>query len=184
MRKKGTDGYWVAILLATAIAARAAGKPGEGLQTAGDVLLRPFVDAAASYDDNPLLLPHGDETDDFFIDVCPGINATRAGELLRLEGLFWSRFRRFNDLTGENRDDWSEELRAGVGNPDDWRIQAYERFGRVSDYDLSVRTMDAAAEGTGERYLERPSAPPLSVMERSERVDRDILDCGVGLGGP
>jgi hypothetical protein len=44
--------------------------------------------------------------------------------------------------------------------------------------------MDASAEGTGDRYLESPAASPLSVMERSERVDRDLLDSGIGVGGP
>jgi hypothetical protein len=173
----------IALLLAVS-AGSAPGKPGEGVQAGGDVVLRPFVDVSISHDSNPLLSSKGQEVDDFFLDASPGLSVTRAGELLRLEGLFWGRFRRFDELTSEDKDDWSEELRLGLGRREDWRLQLHERFGRVSDYDLSVRTMDASAEGTGDRYLERPEASPLSVMERSERVDRDILDCGIGVGGP
>ena len=173
----------VAVLLVVT-AGSAPAKPGEGIQAGGDVVVRPCVDAAISYDSNPLLLPDGQELDDFFLDVSPGLKVTRGGEILRLEGLFWGRFRRYDEFNSEDRDDWSEELRLGLGRRDDWNLKLHERFGRVSDYDLSVRTMDASAEGTGDRYLERPAASPLSVMERSERVDRNILDCGVGLGGP
>jgi len=162
----------VAVLVAVA-AGSAPGKPGEGMQAGGDVLVHPFADVALSYDSNPLLFLKGNEVDDFFLDVSPGLTVTRAGEILRMEGLFWSRFRRFEEYISENSDDVSEELRAELGRREDWRLRVHERFGRVSDYDLSVRTMDAAAEGV-----------PLSVMDRSERVDRNILDCGVGLGGP
>ncbi len=178
-----TGGVWLGVLLVAAAAGNAPGKPGEGMQ-AGDVLVRPFADVALSYDSNPMLLPKGQESDDFLIDMSPGVRLTRAREAVRLEGLFWGRFRRFEDFTSKNSDDLSEELRLTVGRPEDWRLKLHERFGRVSDYDLSVRTMDAATEGTGDRYLERPEAVPLSVMERSERVDRNILDCGAGVGGP
>lgn len=165
-------------------AGSAPAKPGEGVQAGGDVVVRPFVDAAISHDSNPLLLPEGQEVDGFFLDASPGFSMTRAGESSRMEGLFWGRLRRFDELTSEDKDDWSEELRLGLGRREGWRLQLHERFGRVSDYDLSVRTMDASAEGAGDRFLERPEAAPLSVMERSERVDRDILDCGIGVGGP
>jgi hypothetical protein len=173
----------VAVLVAVA-AGNALGEPGEGLQAGGDVLVRPFADVAISYDSNPLLFSIGDEMDDFFLDVSPGLSLTRGGEVLRMEGLFWGRFRRFEEFTSEDRDDVSEELRLELGRREGWRLRAHERFGRVSDYDISIRTMDVAAEGAGGRYLERVNAVPLSVMERSERVDRNILDCGIGLGGP
>ncbi len=181
---KRTLGYVVLATLFALATHRAPGSPGEGIQAGNDVAIRPFVDAAYSYDNNPLLLPKGQERDDFFFDASPGVNVTRAGESLRLEGLFWGRFRRFDELTSEDRDDWSEELRGAIGRREGWTMKIHERYGKVSDYDLSVRTMDAAAAGTGDRYLERPEAAPLSVMERSERVDRHILDCGVGVGGP
>jgi hypothetical protein len=186
MTRNRLDGrwLWIVALFAAIAGGGVKAKPGEGIQAGGDVVVRSFVDVSISHDSNPLLLPKGQEVDDFFLDASPGLRVTRAGEVLRLEGLFWGRLRRFDELTSEDEDDWSEELRLGLGRREAWRLQLHERFGRVSDYDLSVRTMDASAEGTGDRYLERPTASPLSVMERSERVDRDILDCGVGAGGP
>ncbi len=165
-------------------ASGAPAKPGEGIQAGGDVVVRPFVDVAVSYDNNPLLLPKGEEVDDVFLDVSPGLRVTRAGEKLRMEGLLWWRFRRFEEFTSEDRNDWSEAVTLSLGRRGGWRLRFHQRFGRVSDYDLSIRTMDASAERTGDRYLERPEASPLSVMERSERLDRDILDCGIGVGGP
>jgi hypothetical protein len=63
-------------------------------------------------------------------------------------------------------------------------MKLHERFGRVSDYDLVVRATDVPADGAGNGYLESPGAAPLSVMERTERVDRYLLDCGVGADGP
>jgi hypothetical protein len=183
-RQKIALGCGGSVLLLAVAAGNAPGKPGEGIQAGGDVVVRPFADVAFSYDNNPLLLPKGQEVDDYFLDVSPGLNVIRAGDVLRVEGLFWGRFRRFEALGGEDANDWSEELHFGFGRREDWRLELHERFGRVSDYDLSVRTMDVAAEGPGDRYLERPEATPLSVMERSERVEREILDCGAGVGGP
>ncbi len=182
-RKKTILGSF-AVLIVAAGATSAPGKPGSGIQPGGDFVVRPFIEAAYSYDSNPLLKPIGQEQSDSFWDLSPGVNVTRARESIRMEGLFWGRFRRFDEFTSEDRDDWSEELRLALGRREEVRLQLHERFGRVSDYDLSVRTMDTTAEGTGDRYLERTEATPLSVMERTERVDRYLLDCGVGLGGP
>ena len=161
------------ILLVALAAGSAPGRPGEGIQAGGDVLVRPFADAAISYDSNPLLLRKGQELDDFFLDASSGLQVTRPGDVLRLDGLFWGRLRRFEDLTSEDSDDLSEELRLGLGRQEDWRLRLHERFGRVSDYDLSVRTLGATGEGGGDRYL-----------DRSDRIDRHILDCGVGVDGP
>lgn len=173
MAVKRANGWRMAILIAFGTVGGAMGKPGEGIQAGGDVVVRPFAEAAVSYDSNPLLLPKGAELDDWFLDVSPGLSLTRAGELLRMEGLFWGRFRRYDEFVGEDRDDWSEELRLSLGRREDWGLRLHERFSRVSDYEHAVTTMDAAA-----------GADPLSVMERSERVDRDLLDCGIGAGGP
>jgi len=173
---KRSIGYGAGVVLFAVVAGSAPGKPGEGIQAGDDVVVRPFVDAAISYDSNPLLRSEGQEVDDFFLDVSPGLNVTRTGEFLRLEGLFRGRFRRFEELTSEDEDAWSEELRLGLGRREDWNLRFHERFARASDYDPYVRTMDAATGDT--------ETAPLGVMDRSERVDQNILDCGVGLGGP
>ncbi|MEI6515884.1 MAG: hypothetical protein WCO77_07900 [bacterium] len=162
----------------------AAGKPGDGIQPVEAVVIHPFVEVAYSYDTNPRLLPIGQEQEDSFWDLSPGMNISRARENIRMEGLFWGRLRRFDTFTDKDVDDWSEEMRLTLGRRENWNLKLHERYGRVSDYDLSVRTMDVAAEGTGDRYLETPEAAPLSVMERTERVDRYLLDCGIGVGGP
>ncbi len=171
-------------MLAAMTTGSAPAKPGEGIRVGDDVVVRPFVEASYSYDTNPGLLPEGQEKNDSFLDVSPGVGVTRSQEEVRYEGLVWGRFRRFRESISGNTDDWSEELRLGLGRRDNWNMKLHERFGRVSDYDLVVRNMDSAADGTGNRSGEFPDAPPLSVMERTERVDRYLLDCGVGAGGP
>ncbi len=176
-------GYGV-LMVFLAAARGGLGQPGDGVQPLEKIVIHPFVDVAYSYDTNPELKPKGQEVDDCFWDVSPGVNILRARENLRAEGLIWGRFRRFDTLKDGDQDDFSEELRLVLGRQEDWNLKLRERFGRVSDYDLSVRTMDVSAEGTGARYLEYPEATPLSVMERTERVDRYLLDCGVGVGGP
>ncbi len=166
------------------LAGNALGKPGEGIQPVEAVVIHPFVELTYNYDSNPHLLPKDQEKEDFFWDLSPGVNISRTRENIRMEGLVWGRFRRFDTFTDKDVDDWNEEMRLALGRHEDLNMKLHERFGRVSDYDLSVRTMDVAAEGTGNRYMESPEAPPLSVMERTERVDRYLLDCGVGVGGP
>jgi hypothetical protein len=161
------------------------GNPGEGLRAGENVVVRPVAEMAASVDSNPQLLPKGQEMSGAFIDASVGALVTKAKDTLHVEGTLWARFRRFDKPnTGANHDDYSEALSIGLGRRDGWNLKLHERFARVSDYDLVINTMDTAAQGTGDRYLERPTATPLGVMERTERVDRYLLDAGIGGGGP
>jgi len=184
MRKRN-DTIWLYLLLLAVGVGSASGTPGEGVHLAQNVVVRPVGEVAISADSNPQLLPKGLETSGSFIDASVGALVTQAKDELHVEGTFWARFRRFDKpISGGDNDNYSEELSLGLGRRDDWNLKLHERFARVSDYDLVVNTMDVAAQGTGDRYLEHPTATPLGVMERTERVERQLLDSGIGVGGP
>ena len=184
MRKRIKLSLMILLLLAVA-SGGASGNPGEGLHAGENVVVRPVAEVALSADSNPQLLSKGQEVSGSFLDASVGVLLNQSKDVLRVEGTFWARFRRFdNPASGEDRDDYSEALSLGLGRREDWNLKLHERFARVSDYDLVINTMDTAAQGTGDRYLERPTATPLGVMERTERVDRYLLDAGIGAGGP
>ncbi len=165
---------WVAVLFVAVATTSAFSEPGDGIRV-GDMLLHPYVDAAVSYDSNPLLFGKGQEADDVFLDFSPGLNITKISDLLRLDALLWSRFRRYDEFNSENRDDLSEEVRLVLGRLEDWRLRLNERYGRVSDYDVVGVT---AAD------IENQAVTPLSMDDRSQRVNRHILDAGFGVEGP
>ena len=184
-KMKRSYDLWLTLLLVVVCAARASGDPGEGLHAAENVVVRPVVEVAASADNNPHLYEKGKEASGAFIDASAGALVAQATDTLHLDGTFWARFRRFdNPTSGANHDDYSEMVSLSLGRRDDWNLKLHEHFARVSDYELVINTMDTAAQGTGDRYLERPTATPLGVMERTERVDRYLLDAGLGAGGP
>ena len=159
---------WMTLLCLVIGLGNVLGNPGEGLRAGENVVVRPVAEVAASFDSNPQLLPQGQEMSGSFIDASVGLLLNQAKDVLRIEGTCWARFRRFDKpVSGENRDDYSEVLSLGLGRRDDWNLKLHERFARVSDYDLVINTMDTAAQGTGDRYLERPTATPLGVMERT-----------------
>lgn len=185
MMRKRTNLSWRVLLTLAFASGGVSGAPGEGVHMAENVVVRPVAEVAASADSNPRLLQKGEEISGSFIDASVGLLLNQAKDTLRMEVTCWARFRRFdNPTSGENRDDYSEALSLGLGRRDEWNLKLHERFARVSDYELVINTMDTAAQGTGERYLERPKATPLGVMERTERVDRYLLDSGIGGGGP
>ncbi len=164
----------VTVLFVAVATSRAFSEPGDGIKV-GDVLLHPYVDASVSYDNNPLLSGKGQEVEDSFLDFSPGLNLTKISDAMRLDGLFWSRFRRYDKFHNENRDDLSEELRLVLGRMEDWRLRLNERYGRVSDYDVAGVTSADIADQT---------ITPLSMEDRSQRVNRDILNAGFGVEGP
>src|ERR1035437_10989414 len=121
MKKNLLSESLTAFLFVAVAANSASSDPGEGIRV-GEVLLRPYVDLSFSYDSNPLLLPKGQESSDFFLDANPGLNLTQVSDILQLDGMFWSRFRRYDKFTSENHDDLSEELRLILGRAKDWRL--------------------------------------------------------------
>lgn len=157
------------------------GQPGEGLRATENMVVRPLVEVAVSADSNPQLLTKGNEVSGSFIDASVGALITQSKDVLQGEGTVWARFRQFDKpSSGANSDDYSEALSLVLGRQENWNLKLHERFARVSDYDLVINSTDVAPQGTGDR----PSATPLGVMERTERVDRNLLDAGIGAGGP
>jgi len=153
--------------------------PGEGIRLGGDVLVRPFVNAGVSYDSNPLVLPEGDEKSDTFTDVNPGVSVSKSGEKISVDALLWGRFRRFDKFDSEDQDDWSQKVSLKLGRRDGWQLGLHERYGRVTDYDVSD-----PSPADSERTSDDVTAPPLAAVERSSRVNRDLLDVGITIGGP
>ncbi len=185
MTRNRTNLYWMVLLLLAVASGGASGNPGEGLQVGENITVHPVAALDVSADSNPQLLPKGQEVSGYFTDASVGLKLNQAKDVLRVEGTCWARFRRFDKpVSGENRDDYSEALSLGLGRREDWNLKLHERFARVSDYELVINTMDTAAQVAGDRYLERPTATPLGVAERTERVDRYLLAAGIGFGGP
>jgi len=184
MMEKMMEKIRMVLVCLFAVATVAVARPGEGIR-AGNVLVRPFVNVDVTHAGNPLGQPKGEERNDVFTDVNPGISASASGEALLLEGFLWSRFRRYDKFDSEDRDDISQQIRLQLGRKDSWQLTLHERYGRVSDYDVAAPAVSGPSAGAPAlSAVDATDAPPLAAVERSARSNRDLLDAGIGVGGP
>ena len=157
----------LAVILFLAAAPGALAKPGEGIKI-GNLTLSPFVDISVTWDSN-VFLTEEDETEDFFLDIVPGIAFVNKTERLIVSGRGWGQFRRYQDETTLDSDTYGEKLGAVWGEEDRLTLGVNEKFIHLTDYELGPRSVDT---------LNLTSQNLMLTEDRTERVERDLFDVG------
>lgn len=162
---KGIISLAFVLLLASAIGAIA--KPGEGIKF-GQLTLSPFLNVQGTWDSN-VYLTEEDETDDFFLDIVPGIAFLNKTERLIISGRGWGQFRRYLDETSLDSDSYGEKVGLVWGEEERLTLAVNEKYIHLTDYEIEPRGVDTL----------NLSAQNLMLAEdRTERVERDLFDIG------
>lgn len=161
----GVVSFAVVLSLASAVSVLA--KPGEGIKV-GNLTLSPFVDISVTWDSN-VLLTETERTDDYFLDIVPGIAFINKTEKLILSGRGWGQFRRYLDVSSLDSDSYGEKLGAVWGEDDRLTLAVYEKYIHLTDYEIEPRSVDT---------LNLTSQNLMLSEDRTERMERDLFDIG------
>jgi len=145
--------------------------PGDGIQI-GDLSLNPFVEGSYIFDSNVHLDPTN-EVDDAYVEAIGGLQFHYNRRRCVVEGRLFAQFRRYQELSGKDFDDWGEKLMFRTGSRDTLYIMIDQTSRQVTDYDRSTYFGGTL----------RPEAQNLSLTyDRSTRVERNLHDVGLVIG--
>jgi hypothetical protein len=163
-----SKGLWFVVVSAAAVSlsSLAFATPGEGIHV-GNLVLSPFATVSGTYDSNVLLAPRDHEEDDFFFDIVPGLAFINRTDRLIINGRGWAQFRQYLDTTDRDSDSYGEKIGAVWGYEDKLSIALMEKFVRLTDYEITPRSVDT---------LNLTSQNLMLTEDRTERVKRDLFD--------
>jgi len=146
--------------------------PGSGIRLASDTTFSPFIEASYTYDSNPLLLPEGEELDDYFLDIVPALSFIKQNDRQSLSLRGWYQIRKYDEFTPLDDDTWQENIDWVYGDTRDLQLILSQRHGVLSDYEFTQGDTDAKNQ-SGEALLRM-------IETRTRRVHRALDDIGVG----
>lgn len=158
----------IAVAMAAVLAAwtsAALARPGDGIQI-GDLRLSPFVEVSVTYDDN-VYLDRPDETEDFFLDLIPGLAFINRTDRLILTGRAWGQWRWYQDETDLDSEAYGEKLGLVWGEKERLTLALNEKWVKVEDYEITPRSVD---------ILNLESQILMLTEDRTERVERELFD--------
>lgn len=142
-------------------------KPGTGIKL-GNLTLSPYVDISAAWDSN-VQSTDSNKEDSVFLDIVPGLAFVNKTDKLILRGSGWSRFRRYQNVTGPNSDSYGEGLGIVWGEGNRLTLGVNEDYAHFTDYEIEQRTADTSSLTDQNLML---------TEDRTERVERDVIGVG------
>ncbi|MFC1462256.1 outer membrane beta-barrel protein [Verrucomicrobiota bacterium] len=147
--------------------------PGSGIRLWHDTTLSPLIEGSYTYDSNPLLLPEGEEEDDYFWDLVGALSLIKQNDKQSLSLRAWYQIRRYDVFINLDDDTWQENIDWVYGDTRDLQIILSQRYGVLSDYEFTQSDTDAKNQS---------GAALLRLIEtRTRRVSRFLGDIGAGV---